>query len=98
MVNNKKKRRHSGRVTPAPTKPFNKTELIANALEPQEHYSDWDDLRDGLRDTRNTGHLYRFNKRCLDGRDPINKQNKRLKKKEMIRRKKQKKKRRLKKN
>ena len=46
---NKKDRRHSGRVTPNLAYRLPVKELIAECLEPQSHWSDWVDYRDGFR-------------------------------------------------
>lgn len=46
---NKKKRRHSGRVTPYSTIKAKRDYLIQNCLEPQEFWDDWQDHRDGMR-------------------------------------------------
>ena len=45
---NRKKRRHSGWITPTLT--ISKKQLIENDLFVNPEYSDWDDYRDGLRD------------------------------------------------
>ncbi len=46
---NKKKRRHSGRITTRTSISIKPKELINKALDPQEYWSDWDDYRDGIR-------------------------------------------------
>ena len=47
---NKKNKRQSGWVTPQSTIGASKDEIIAECLEPQVMYSDWDDYRDSQRD------------------------------------------------
>ena len=47
---NKKKRRHSGWVTPRTTLKAKRQWLIDNCLEPQPFYDEWEDYRDGFRD------------------------------------------------
>lgn len=49
---NQKSRRHSGRVTPRIVMTEKKDWIIDNCLEPREHWSDWDDYRDGVRGSR----------------------------------------------
>ncbi len=46
---NRKARRHSGRVYSRTTIKAKKKPIIDNCLEPQEHWDDWVDWRDGMR-------------------------------------------------
>jgi len=50
----KKDRRHSGRTTPAITKEFSKKEIIEQGLEPQPHWNDWNNYRDGMTQIRSS--------------------------------------------
>lgn len=45
----RKIRRHSGRVYPTTTVKAKKRDIINACLDPQEHWSDWDDYRDSMR-------------------------------------------------
>lgn len=45
----KKDRRHSGRTYQKPIIKTKKQDIINKCLEPQEHWSDWNDYRDGQR-------------------------------------------------
>ena len=45
---NRKTKRNTGRITPRIK--GKKSEIIENCLDPQPHWSDWDDWRDGFRD------------------------------------------------
>lgn len=49
---NKKTKRHSGWKTPITTLEISKKKIIAQCLEPQIYYDDWEDYRDGFRKRR----------------------------------------------
>lgn len=75
----KKKRRHSGWVTPETTLKAKRKWLIDNCLEPQPFYDEWKDHRDGFRDHNNRTKITSC-PRCIEhyGFAVFNKKNKRL--------------------
>jgi hypothetical protein len=56
-----KDRRHSGRYTP--TTNISRKELIANNIEIQNEYDDWNNYRDGFRDWYRDGKMIKSTKR-----------------------------------
>ena len=65
----RKLRRHSGRKTPRLSKGIKVSELVENCLEPQEHWDDWLDYRDGtraMRDAHFRKYHYRKSEKVLN--------------------------------
>jgi len=76
---NRKKRRHSGRVTPNSTIKLKKSKLIEECLEPKEMYDDWTNYRDGFRGYDDRTKL-RSDKSCFAKFLDIKRWNKKIKK------------------
>ncbi|KKN07399.1 hypothetical protein LCGC14_1067240 [marine sediment metagenome] len=86
----KKQRRHRGWRTPRLVTKGKYSEIIKDALEPQQEYDDWLDFRDGMRDA----HPKRDKTKFISGRvgwwwdypeEEIEKRNRKLKKQIEIR-------------
>ena len=65
----KKDRRHSGWITPISTIKAKRSEIINECLEPQPHYSDWDDYRDSQRSPSDKTKLRKTSKGLDDNDD-----------------------------
>ncbi len=68
MTKTLKKRRHSGRITPRFAIKGKYSELIADALEPQEFWDDWMDYRDGFRGDNDRKHIRKIPINSFKGR------------------------------
>ncbi len=77
----KKKRRHSGRVTPKIVVKGKYSKIIEDALEPRDFWDDWTDYRDGFRGSDDRKHIRKIPSNSLLGKHlNVKRWNKKLKK------------------